>query len=103
MIEIRRRPCPVPGRPFPPLTARKWLENTSLAFVFMPVLTILRQQDGLTFLHLGPMVVAEQVEQSMCERPPPGVADHLRAEHDVAELSRGAYRQRLATVDRERE
>jgi len=34
------------------------------------------------------VVVAEQVQQAVNERPLPGLAGHLRAEHGVAELPR---------------
>ena len=39
----------------------------------------------------------------MRQRRPPGVADHLRAEDDVAERARHSLRELVAPVDRERE
>ncbi len=50
-----------------------------------------------------PVVVAEQVQQPVHERRPPGLADDLRAEDRVAELARQPSAQRVAAVDRERE
>src|SRR4051812_46329495 len=49
------------------------------------------------------MVLPDQVQQPVDERRPPRLADHLRAEHRVAELARQPGCERLATVDRERE
>ncbi len=53
--------------------------------------------------HRRAVVVAEQVQQAVDERRPPGVADDLRAEDDVAELARHAGRERIASVDRKGE
>ena len=49
------------------------------------------------------MVVADEMQHGVHERSAPGVSDHLRAEHDVAELTRHSRRQRVAAVDRESE
>jgi hypothetical protein len=49
------------------------------------------------------VVVADKVQHGVHERSTPGVSDHLRAEHDVAELTGHSHRQRVAAVDRERE
>ena len=49
----------------------------------------------------APVVVADEVEQAVHERRPPGFAHDLRAEHRVAELARQPGRQLLAPVDRE--
>src|SRR5262249_14110708 len=57
----------------------------------------------LARIHLLAVVVAEQVEQPVRERPPPLVADDLRADDDVAERPRYAVRKRVAAVDRERQ
>src|SRR5690349_50917 len=43
------------------------------------------------------------MEQCMHERGAPCLADHLRADDDVAELARQPLRERLARVDREGE
>ena len=58
---------------------------------------------ALAPLHLLAVVVAEQVEQAVGQRRPPGVADDGRAEHDIAERARKALGQLVAAVDRERE
>ena len=55
---------------------------------------------GLPF---PPVVVAEQVQQTVGQRPAPVVADDLRAEHHVAERARHARGEVVAAVDRERE
>ena len=54
-------------------------------------------------LHLGAVLVAQEMQQPVHEWPPPLVADDLRAEDDVAELAGHAGGQRVAAVDRERE
>ena len=58
---------------------------------------------SLARLHLGTVVVAQEVEKAVRERRAPGVADDLRAEDDVAELAGNAGGERVAAVDRERE
>src|SRR3954471_16671781 len=57
----------------------------------------------LARLHLVPVVVAEQVQQPVRERPAPLGADDLRAEDDIAERARYSFRDLVAAVDRERE
>src|SRR5438105_5678000 len=57
----------------------------------------------LACFHLVPVVVAEQVQEAVRQRPPPLVAHHLRAENDVAEDARHTLVNDLAAVDRERE
>src|SRR5262245_31205544 len=47
------------------------------------------------------MVVAEEMQESVDERRPPSFPDDLRADDDVAELSRHALGQILTSVDRE--
>src|SRR6476646_11216632 len=54
-------------------------------------------------LHLGAVLVAEQMQETMHERLPPGLAGDLRAENRVAELAWHPFRQALAAVDRKRE
>ena len=54
-------------------------------------------------LHLIAVVVADEVQHGVHERPAPRVADDLRADDDVAELPRQARRQLVARVERERE
>src|SRR4051794_9593483 len=54
-------------------------------------------------LHLGAVVVAEEVQKPVDERPVPVVSDDRGAEDDVAELAGNPVRQRVAAVDRERE
>jgi hypothetical protein len=49
------------------------------------------------------VLVPEQVQHAVHERPPPLVADDLRADGDVAERARDPLGQRLAAVERERE
>src|SRR6187200_956488 len=58
---------------------------------------------SLAGLHGRPMLVTEQMEQPVHERPVLLVADHLRAEDDVPERTRLALRQGRRAVDRERE
>src|SRR6185312_276462 len=62
-----------------------------------------RDELRLAARHLVAVVVAEQVEEAMDERPTPFVADHLRTDDDVAELARHALGELVAPVDRERE
>src|SRR5665213_1717737 len=57
----------------------------------------------LARLHLVSVVVAEQVQQPVRQRPAPFLAHHLRAEHDVAECTRHSFGDVLAAVDRERQ
>ena len=66
-------------------------------------LVLMSQVTLLAGLHLGPVVVAEQVQQPVRERPAPLVADDLRADDDVAERARHPVGQLVAAVDRERE
>src|SRR5215208_3228278 len=49
------------------------------------------------------MVVPEQVQQPVHERASPLVAGDVRAHDDITELPRQTLRERLATVERERE
>src|SRR5262245_23765988 len=49
------------------------------------------------------MVVAEQVQDAVHDRAAPGVADDIRADHEVAELPRQPFGQLLARVERKRE
>src|SRR5687767_5832982 len=58
---------------------------------------------SLPALHLRPVVVAEEVQEAVNERPVPGRADDLWAEHDVAELTWYAGGELVAPVDRERQ
>jgi predicted TIM-barrel fold metal-dependent hydrolase len=53
--------------------------------------------------HLGAVVIANQVQHGMNQRPAPGVAHDLRADDDVAQLPRHSGRDRLAAVDRKGE
>src|SRR5215208_7155352 len=62
-----------------------------------------RQELLLARFHRRPVVVAEQVEQPVRERPPPFVADDVWAQHDVAERARQPARQLVAAIDRERQ
>ena len=63
-----------------------------------------RSEDlALAPFHLVAVVVAEQVQDPVHERPPPLVADDLRADDDVAERPRDAFGQLVEAVDRERE
>src|SRR6186997_2729256 len=57
----------------------------------------------LASLHLGAVVVAEQVQEPVDERGAPRVADDLRAEDGVAELTWHASGELVPPVDRERE
>jgi hypothetical protein len=57
---------------------------------------------SLSGFHLRPVVVAHEVQHGVHERSAPGVSHHLRAEHDVAELTRHSCGQFVAAVDRER-
>src|SRR5512133_3076297 len=57
----------------------------------------------LSVFHLRSVVVTDEMQHGVHERSTPGVSDHLRAEHDIAELTRNSRRQRVAAVDRERE
>src|SRR4051794_30170276 len=57
----------------------------------------------LARIHSGAVVVSEQVQQPVHERPAPLVADDLGTQDDVTELARHAVRQRIAAVDRERQ
>src|SRR4029079_17673221 len=58
---------------------------------------------ALARLHRRPVLVTEEMEQPVDERPAPLLADHLRAEDDVTERSRLPVRQRRRAVDRERQ
>src|SRR5947207_1974674 len=49
------------------------------------------------------MVVADEVQHRVHQRPAPVVAGHLRADDDVAELARQSFRQVVERVHRERE
>ena len=49
------------------------------------------------------MVVAEEVQQTVYERPTPTVADNLRAQDDVSESARDAGGQLVTSVDGKRE
>ena len=49
-----------------------------------------REQGRLAGFHLVAVLVAEQVQEAVRERPAPLGADDLRAEHDVAERTRNA-------------
>src|SRR5436190_17485185 len=49
------------------------------------------------------MVVTDEMKNRMHERGAPGISNHRRAEHDVAELTRHSCQQLVAAVDRERE
>src|SRR5207248_495376 len=57
----------------------------------------------LARLHLVAVVVAEQVQHAVRERPPPGLSDHGRTEDDVAEHARHTLVNRPDAVDRERQ
>ena len=57
----------------------------------------------LACLHIGPVVVPDEMEQRMDERLPPVRADDVRADDDVAELARQAVRQLVEAVEREGE
>ena len=47
---------------------------------------------ALSRLHFLAVVVTEEVEEAVSERPLPVVAHHLRAENDVPERPRNAFR-----------
>src|SRR5256885_15668393 len=53
--------------------------------------------------HLGPVVVADEVQEPVHERLPPGLADDLRAQDRVTELARQPGLERLTRVDRKGE
>src|SRR5829696_9367585 len=57
----------------------------------------------LARVHLEAVVVPQQVQQPVHERPPPLLADDVGTEDDVAELARHRVGQRVTAVDRERE
>jgi hypothetical protein len=43
---------------------------------------------ALARVHVGPVVVADEMQDGVHERSTPFLAHDLRAEHDVAELTR---------------
>src|ERR671919_236406 len=86
----RRRRGPVGETWFPPRERAKGEQRSRLEL-------------PLAAFHPFPVLVAEQVQEAVHERAPPGVADHLRTDDDVAELARNALRKLLATVDRKGE
>src|SRR5215831_666942 len=65
--------------------------------------TIASCQFRLPPLHLLTVVVAEQVEQAVRQRPAPLLAHDGGAQHDVAERPRDPIGKLVTTVDRERE